>query len=76
VVYHAYPCSPCLYIYRTDAGEFCDFSYPCIQGVGVDEVTGVALEHFASLRAGRMSGQEDTRGGSGEHQEAGLPGGL
>ncbi len=31
VIYKRFPCSPCLYVYRTDAGFFCGQKAPCMQ---------------------------------------------
>jgi ADP-heptose:LPS heptosyltransferase len=33
-----WPCSPCLYIYRTNAGHFCGGTTPCMDAIGSDEV--------------------------------------
>ena len=33
VIYKRYPCSPCLYVYRTDAGYFCGQKAPCMQAI-------------------------------------------
>lgn len=38
VVYKRYPCSPCLYIYRTDAGFFCNGKAPCMEAIEPSEV--------------------------------------
>jgi ADP-heptose:LPS heptosyltransferase len=47
VVYKRYPCSPCLYIYRTDAGYFCRHQAPCMQAI---EPTDVMALVFKRLR--------------------------
>jgi len=33
VIYKRYPCSPCLYVYRTDAGFFCGQKAPCMEAI-------------------------------------------
>jgi ADP-heptose:LPS heptosyltransferase len=38
VIYNRFPCSPCLYIYRTDAGYFCKNTAPCLDSITSDEV--------------------------------------
>ena len=43
VVYKRYPCSPCLYVYRTDAGYFCAHQAPCMQAI--DPVDVMTLVH-------------------------------
>ncbi|UCF80336.1 MAG: glycosyltransferase family 9 protein [Acidobacteriota bacterium] len=37
-VYLHYPCSPCMYIYRTEAGRYCNFEHPCMETLGEDIV--------------------------------------
>ena len=41
-----YPCSPCIYLYRTNAGKFCDYKYPCMHAVSVDDVFNLSLIHI------------------------------
>jgi ADP-heptose:LPS heptosyltransferase len=36
--YLHYPCSPCMYIYRTEPGRYCDFQYPCLEALNEDIV--------------------------------------
>lgn len=38
VIYKRYLCSPCLYIYRTDAGFFCEGAAQCLEEISVEEV--------------------------------------
>lgn len=38
VVYKRLPCSPCLYIYRTDAGYFCKGAVSCLYGIRSSDV--------------------------------------
>jgi ADP-heptose:LPS heptosyltransferase len=38
VIYKRWSCSPCLYIYRTDAGHFCKKETPCLNEIGDQEV--------------------------------------
>jgi len=38
VLYKRYPCSPCMYIYRTEAGYFCNMSIPCLNDIDSEEV--------------------------------------
>ena len=40
VVYKRYLCSPCLYVYRTNAGFFCKDKAPCMQDILPEEVMG------------------------------------
>ncbi len=54
VIYKRWPCSPCLYIYRTDAGYFCRNRAPCLDNIGSEDVVrGVkrALEGAREKRA-------------------------
>lgn len=37
-LYKDYPCSPCMYIYRTDPGKFCDYKFPCMREIEVSEL--------------------------------------
>jgi heptosyltransferase-2 len=41
VVYKRYLCSPCLYVYRTEAGYFCGQKAPCMQAIEPREVMAV-----------------------------------
>ena len=38
VIYKRHLCSPCLYIYRTNAGYFCGGQAPCMEDIGPGEV--------------------------------------
>ncbi len=38
VIYKRYPCSPCLYVYRTDPGFFCGQKAPCMEAIGPMDV--------------------------------------
>ncbi len=38
VIYKRYHCSPCLYIYRTNAGYFCNDKAPCMEDIRPEEV--------------------------------------
>lgn len=38
IIYKRWPCSPCMYIYRTDAGFFCNGTMPCMDAINSDEV--------------------------------------
>lgn len=38
VIYKRWFCSPCLYIYRTNAGFFCKNSVPCLRAISSQEV--------------------------------------
>ena len=41
VIYKRYPCSPCLYVYRTDAGYFCGQKAPCMEAISPSDVMAV-----------------------------------
>jgi len=41
VIYKRFPCSPCLYVYRTDAGFFCGQKAPCMEAIEPAEVMSV-----------------------------------
>jgi len=49
VIYRSWPCSPCLYIYRTDAGYFCNGSTQCLENIHQEEVVR-AVEELANMR--------------------------
>ncbi|MBF0489400.1 MAG: glycosyltransferase family 9 protein [Candidatus Omnitrophica bacterium] len=38
VIYKRYSCSPCLYVYRTNAGYFCEGKAPCMEEIQPEEV--------------------------------------
>lgn len=44
VIYKRWPCSPCLYIYRTSAGFFCNQTAPCLEGINSSEVISAIEE--------------------------------
>ena len=46
VVYKRYPCSPCLYVYRTDAGYFCGQKAPCMQAIEPYDVIEIIERHL------------------------------
>jgi len=41
VIYKRYPCSPCLYLYRTDPGFFCGEKAPCMEDIQASEVMAI-----------------------------------
>lgn len=45
VVYKRYPCSPCLYIYRTDAGYFCQHKAPCMEEITSEDIMNLVHRH-------------------------------
>lgn len=49
--YLDYPCSPCMYIYRTDAGHFCGQTAPCLSGISPPMVWQKLLSLEAKLHA-------------------------
>jgi ADP-heptose:LPS heptosyltransferase len=49
VIYKRWPCSPCMYIYRTDAGYFCNTTTPCLHGIHSQEVAMTVKEHLNEL---------------------------
>ena len=49
VIYKNYPCSPCMYIYQTDAGFFCHKQTPCLQETKPDEVIKIINDKLPSL---------------------------
>ena len=48
VVYKRYPCSPCLYVYRTDAGFFCKHQAPCMQEIEALDVMTIIDQRLRS----------------------------
>ncbi|MDE2223545.1 MAG: glycosyltransferase family 9 protein [Candidatus Omnitrophica bacterium] len=38
VIYKRFPCSPCMYLYRTNAGFFCKQKAPCMEAIEVSDV--------------------------------------
>lgn len=48
VIYKRWPCSPCLYIYRTSAGFFCNETAPCLDGISSQEVV-LAIEELIKV---------------------------
>ena len=46
VVYKRYLCSPCLYVYRTEAGYFCGQKAPCMRAIEPSEVMSVILQRL------------------------------
>ncbi len=53
VVYKRWPCSPCLYIYRTSAGFFCDQQAPCLEGINITEVISAIEEVIHVKKCGK-----------------------
>lgn len=49
VIYSRFPCSPCMYMYRTNAGYFCDNQAPCMERISPDEVAQGALAHLRKI---------------------------
>lgn len=52
VIYKRWPCSPCLYIYRTPAGFFCNQTAPCLDGIHSTEVVS-AIKEVIHMRKNR-----------------------
>jgi ADP-heptose:LPS heptosyltransferase len=48
VVYKRYPCSPCLYVYRTDAGFFCGHKAPCMEEIQPADVMALVGKYIKS----------------------------
>jgi ADP-heptose:LPS heptosyltransferase len=48
VIYKRYPCSPCLYIYRTNAGYFCRGQAPCMEDIRPQEVMDLMRKRLQS----------------------------
>lgn len=49
IIYKRWPCSPCLYMYRTDAGYFCKKMYLCLNDIRSQEVVRLvedAIDRF------------------------------
>ena len=44
VIYKRWACSPCLYIYKTSAGSFCNQTAPCLEGINSAEVVSAIEE--------------------------------
>lgn len=55
VIYKRWPCSPCLYIYKTSAGFFCNETAPCLDGINSAEVV-LAIEEVIHVK---KSGKEN-----------------
>ena len=49
VIYKRWPCSPCLYIYRTEAGFYCNGEAPCLEQIHCEEVVS-AIEEVLNLK--------------------------
>ncbi|MBZ0272505.1 glycosyltransferase family 9 protein [bacterium] len=45
-VYSAFPCSPCMYIPTTDAGKFCNQTFPCMAAIQVEDVRDAVLRRL------------------------------
>lgn len=54
VIYKRWPCSPCLYIHRTDAGYFCKNTTPCLSAINSQEVIQLVKEVITIFREKRM----------------------
>jgi len=54
VIYKRWPCSPCLYIYRTTAGYFCGQKAPCLDGINSVEVIAAIEEVIKCRKAGQI----------------------
>ena len=48
VVYKRYLCSPCLYVYRTNAGYFCKGKAPCMEDIRPQEVMDLIRKRLNS----------------------------
>jgi len=46
VIYKRYLCSPCLYVYRTDAGYFCGQKAPCMQAIAPEDVMAIIRQRL------------------------------
>ena len=51
VIYKRYACSPCLYVYRTDAGYFCKGKAPCMEDIDPSDVMGLVRKRFHAAHA-------------------------
>jgi len=45
-IYKRFPCSPCLYVYRTEAGYFCGQKAPCMEAIQSSDVMGLVRKHL------------------------------
>ncbi|MDD4908805.1 MAG: glycosyltransferase family 9 protein [Candidatus Omnitrophica bacterium] len=52
VVYSRFPCSPCLYIYRTDAGYFCKGAAPCLNDISSEKVAKAVQQTIDEINKG------------------------
>jgi ADP-heptose:LPS heptosyltransferase len=50
-VYLSYPCSPCMYIYRTEVGYFCEKAFTCVQAITVDDVYNQVKKTFSKIKS-------------------------
>jgi len=50
-IYLSYPCSPCMYIYRTEVGYFCEKKFSCVQAITVDDVYNQVKKMLAKIKS-------------------------
>ena len=55
VIYKRWACSPCLYIYRTDAGFFCRKRACCLDGIESTEVAAAVRDLLGQRKRGAAS---------------------
>ncbi len=49
-IYKKWSCSPCLYLYRTEAGHFCNKTIPCLMAIETEEVIHLVEEAIFNLQ--------------------------
>jgi ADP-heptose:LPS heptosyltransferase len=53
--YRHLPCSPCLYMFTSEVGQWCDHRGDCMQAIGVDEVWATVKAYIDHVRAERAN---------------------
>ncbi|MFI5365537.1 MAG: glycosyltransferase family 9 protein [Candidatus Binatia bacterium] len=51
--YQHLPCSPCLYMFTSEVGQWCNHRADCMQAIGVDEVWNIVKAYIDTPRADR-----------------------
>ncbi len=49
-LYKRLPCSPCLYLFTSQVGQWCNHRADCMRAIGVDEVWAAVQTHLGSPR--------------------------
>ena len=54
-LYRQLPCSPCLYMFTSQVGQWCNHRADCMQAIGVDEVWQTVKAYIANPREARSA---------------------